>query len=1064
MRSKLLAAAAVMVCLIPGLALGQTVVLSTYVDTDNRVDTGCAATVAGQTLSGLERRLDVQVNRAGAPSVGAITLAACTGGVFQAPQPVAAAAAVATNQGVAGSDALELRISESALSTGEALAIRVGFAAIEGGNADVLFNATGDGNGGIVLGAGGLVLDPAVIPSGGWFSGLLLMALLMALAARALHRRRHLMFFALVLASGSTFAAVAIVIDGQLADWAPSSQVASDPAGDVVPAAASPDLRAAFAERDGNTLALRIDVQDLQNLSPVFTSAAATTFTVGQAGSFSITTSAIPTVTSIVRSGAALPGNVSYTDNANGTATLAGTPAALSGGLYNFSFTASNGVLPDAVQNFVLTVNEAPNISSAGSTTFTVGTAGNFSFTADGFPDPTYALGACSPALPSSISLNATSGALTGTAQASDAGTYACTLTAANGIAPSDTQSFTLTINGAPSFTSAAATTFTVGQAGSFSITTSAIPTVASIVRGGAALPGNVSYTDNANGTATLAGTPAALSGGLYNFSFTASNGVLPDAVQNFVLTVNEAPNISSAGSTTFTVGTAGNFSFTADGFPDPTYALGACSPALPSSISLNATSGALTGTAQASDAGTYACTLTAANGIAPDDTQSFTLTISGPPSFTSAAATTFTVGQVSNFSVTTNAVPTASIVRSGDALPGSVTFVDNGDGTATLGGTPDALSGGEYDFTFTASNGVLPDAVQSFALTVNEAPQITSGSSATFIATLAGSFSFSTTGFPTPSLTLTGCSPALPSSLTFNAGNGTLSGTPIGADIGSYACTLTASNGVGTNAVQALTVTVLPDTITFAFTGAIQSYVVPAGVTRIRIDAQGAAGGSVSTTCPAAGGRGARMIGDVTVTPGDTLSIMVGGRGLSNGSDAGGGGGTFVVAPGNVPLVVAGGGGGATNNINQCGAGNRAGIDASVTTAGTASGDGNIAGGINGNGGGASGGSGGGGGGLLTNGVAGTGLANNNGKAFVNGGAGGTGNNNDFGGYGGGGAGWFTGGNGGGGGGYSGGGTSGSQPFTGGGGGGSFNAGTNQANTAGANTVDGTVTFTFLP
>lgn len=239
-----------------------------------------------------------------------------------------------------------------------------------------------------------------------------------------------------------------------------------------------------------------------------------------------------------------------------------------------------------------------------------------------------------------------------------------------------------------------------------------------------------------------------------------------------------------------------------------------------------------------------------------------------------------------------------------------------------------------------------------------------------------------------------------------------------------------------------------------------LQTYTVPVGVTSINIDASGAQGGSVSTSCTGTGGLGARIVGDFTVTPGEVLSIMVGQQGYSNGSDAGGGGGSFVVRTGNVCLVAAGGGGGATNNITQCGS-NLNGLDATITTSGTASGNGLVAGGTNGNGGGASTGSGGGGGGFLTDGIAGTGFANNNGKCYINGGAGGSGNNNDGGGYGGGGAGWFTGGNGGGGGGYSGGGTSGSQPYSGGGGGGSYNGGTNQVNTAGFQTGNGRVIIT---
>ena len=252
-------------------------------------------------------------------------------------------------------------------------------------------------------------------------------------------------------------------------------------------------------------------------------------------------------------------------------------------------------------------------------------------------------------------------------------------------------------------------------------------------------------------------------------------------------------------------------------------------------------------------------------------------------------------------------------------------------------------------------------------------------------------------------------------------------------------------------------------DTI-YNYTGSLQTFVVPAGVTSVNIEVLGAQGGSVNITCTAAGGLGAQMIGDFAVTPGEVLTILVGQQGFTNGQDGGGGGGSFVVNSLNDPLIIAGGGGGATNNINACGGGVLNGIDATITTDGTASGNGVVAGGTAGNGGGASGGSGGGGGGFFTDGTAGAGLPGDNGKSYLNGGAGGNGNDNDFGGYGGGGAGWFTGGNGGGGGGYSGGATSGDMPFTGGGGGGSYNTGTNQLNTAGVQTGNGMVIISFAP
>ena len=90
----------------------------------------------------------------------------------------------------------------------------------------------------------------------------------------------------------------------------------------------------------------------------------------------------------------------------------------------------------------------------------------------------------------------------------------------------------------------------------------------------------------------------------------------------------------------------------------------------------------------------------------------------------TSANSTTFQVGVAGTFTVTTTGIPTPSITESG-ALPAGVTFLDNGDGTGTLSGTPTAT--GTFAITFTAQNGVGPNGTQTFTLTVNQAPAITS-------------------------------------------------------------------------------------------------------------------------------------------------------------------------------------------------------------------------------------------------------------------------------------------------------------------------------------------------
>jgi putative Ig domain-containing protein len=191
------------------------------------------------------------------------------------------------------------------------------------------------------------------------------------------------------------------------------------------------------------------------------------------------------------------------------------------------------------------------------------------------------------------------------------------------------------------------------------------------------------------------------------------------------------------------------------------------------------------------------------------------TATPPAAPSITSSSSDVITEGLPDSFTVTTTGSPTPAITETG-ALPSGVTFVDNGDETATLSGTPGPGTGGTYPITLTASNGVPPDATQSFVLAVDEAPAISSANNATFTVGAAGNFSFTTsTGFPTPSWSESG---ALPSGVTFtDTGNGTavLTGTPTSGTVGTYSIIVSASNGVTPNAVQNFTLMVATPSIT---------------------------------------------------------------------------------------------------------------------------------------------------------------------------------------------------------------------------------------------------------
>lgn len=152
------------------------------------------------------------------------------------------------------------------------------------------------------------------------------------------------------------------------------------------------------------------------NQPPTFTSASHAVLLAGAPGAFTVTATGhpIPTITSI----GALPAGATFKDNGNSTATISGTPAAGSAGVYPLTFTAHNGIGADATQAFTLTVaafgittpSALPNGRQGSPYTATLSAIG-------GIVPYTWSLTFGS--LPTNILLSSGSGVLSGTPMAS---------------------------------------------------------------------------------------------------------------------------------------------------------------------------------------------------------------------------------------------------------------------------------------------------------------------------------------------------------------------------------------------------------------------------------------------------------------------------------------------------------------------------------------------------------------------------------------------------------------------------------------------------------------------
>jgi len=359
------------------------------------------------------------------------------------------------------------------------------------------------------------------------------------------------------------------------------------------------------------------------------------------------------------------------------------------------------------------------------------------------------------------------------------------TYRASDGVLSSSNALVTITIGPVgPAITSANSTQFTAGTFGTFTVTTTGFPPPALSETG--ALPSGVSFLDNGNGTATLSGTPAGGSGGVYPLVFTATN-TGGTANQNFTLTVCNVIAVTNPATTTGVAGAAFSQTFTQTG------AVGGATfttaSALPAGLTLSS-GGLLSGTP--TQTGTFPITVTVTDGNGCTGTGPTynltitcqTITVTNPATNTGTAGTAFSQTFTQIGAIGTATFTTAS------ALPAGLTLSTAG----LLSGTPTAVGSFPITVIVTDSNGCTGNG-GTYTLTIG-CPTITVGNPATTTGTAGAAFSqtFTQTG-AVNGATFTIASGTLPTGLSLSSA-GLLSGTP--TVVGSFPITVTVTDGNG--------------------------------------------------------------------------------------------------------------------------------------------------------------------------------------------------------------------------------------------------------------------------
>jgi len=346
----------------------------------------------------------------------------------------------------------------------------------------------------------------------------------------------------------------------------------------------------------------------------------------------------------------------------------------------------------------------APTITTSSLPADTVGIAYNQTLQATGGTAP-YTWAVLSGSLPTGLSLNTSTGAITGTP--TTAGTSSFTAKVTDNAAATASKALSIVINAAVSITTSSLPADTAGIA--YNQTLSATGGTGGLTwsLNAGSLPAGLSLASGGS----ITGTPTAA--GTSNFTVKATDTVTASATKALSIVVNAAISITTSSLPADTVSVAYNQTLSATG---GTGALSwsVSSGALPTGLSLNSSTGAITGTP--SSAGTANFTVTAADTLSATGTKALSIVINAVPSITTSSLPGGTVGAAYNQTLasTGGTSPVTWSLQSG-SLPAGLSLAGS---TGAITGTPTAS--GTSNFTAKVTDNVSASATKALSIAVS--------------------------------------------------------------------------------------------------------------------------------------------------------------------------------------------------------------------------------------------------------------------------------------------------------------------------------------------------------
>ena len=452
------------------------------------------------------------------------------------------------------------------------------------------------------------------------------------------------------------------------------------------------------------------------------------------------------------------------------TVTAIGSAATLDMATTTFSF-AVTGTLTPSTQTVYGSVGEAIADTSTFTTTGISGT-------------PTFTV---SPALPSGLSLSSSTGVVSGTPTAAQSAT-AYTITATGATSGSATATVTIGVAGITPMTQTLRAIKGQAMTSSTAFTPVSFVGAVSYALTGT-LPTGLSFSTS---TGVISGTPTASTNAL-NLTVTATGATSGSASASITLSVAELPPATTSVQGSVGVAITATDPYVPVGLTAPvTYSV---SPSLPTGLSLNTSTGVISGTPTvASNSTNYTVTATDTNSVAVSNTLSIQIAGITPATQTISTQLGSAITPTSAFT----AIGFTGAVTYSASLPAGLSINSS---TGVLSGTPTSVLA-QQNYTVTATGATA--GVATAVVTITVARLVPSSSALTALAGTAASM-----GAPTP-LGFTGTvsyaiSPAAPAGMSFNTSTGVLSGTPtVAQGATNYVITATGSTaGVATATVS---------------------------------------------------------------------------------------------------------------------------------------------------------------------------------------------------------------------------------------------------------------------